>query len=219
MTTRKDIFHHSQKLEPCRRELVHHLELQKDPNRLDHELDQQCDPTKSLDHLLSSPYPDMCPNPSLSLTITLLLVGHCYYLLKKMGRDLSSTFLMAYLKYFLIWRKDFPTSYQSSNMEVHTLSLTFDNMKAVATYLTNGIHITHSRIPSPTQKYTYLHITFYSCHTYLYKNMSHPLQEGSNRSLPRWTLLDVLWQMCHVWITAWNVTGSVLATVRPSYLK
>ena len=41
----------------------------------------------------------MCTNPSLSLTITLLLIGHCYYLLKKMGRDLTSTSLMAYLKY------------------------------------------------------------------------------------------------------------------------
>ena len=67
--------------------LVHHLELQKDPSHLDHQLDQQWDPKQSLDHLLSSPYTDMCPNPSLSLTITLLLVGHSYYFLKKMGRD------------------------------------------------------------------------------------------------------------------------------------
>ena len=72
--------------------LVHHLELWKDPSRLDHQLDQQRDPT-------SSPYPDMCINPSLSLTITLLFIGHSYYLLKKMGRDLTSTSLMAYLKY------------------------------------------------------------------------------------------------------------------------
>ena len=63
--------------------LVHHLELQKDPSRLDHQLYQKRDPT-------SSPYTDMCPNPSLSLIITLLLVGHCYYLLKKMRRDLTS---------------------------------------------------------------------------------------------------------------------------------
>ena len=66
--------------------LVHHLELQKSPSRLDHQLDQQRDPT-------SSPYPDMCPNPSLTLTITLLLVGHCYYLLKRMGRDKIIYFL------------------------------------------------------------------------------------------------------------------------------
>ena len=79
--------------------LVHHLELQKGPSRLDHQLDQQRDPTQCLDHLLSSPYPDMCPNPSLSLTITFLLIGHSHYLLKKMGRDLTSTSLMAYLKY------------------------------------------------------------------------------------------------------------------------
>ena len=72
--------------------LVHYLELQKGPIRLDHQLDQQRDPT-------SSPYSDRSPNPSLSLTITLLLVGHCYYLLKQMGRDLTSTSLMAHLKY------------------------------------------------------------------------------------------------------------------------
>ena len=40
-----------------------------------------------------------------------------------------------------------------------------------------------------------------------------------NRSWPLWTLLAVLWQMCHVWITAWNVTGSVLVTGIPRYLK
>ena len=102
--------------------LVHHLELQKGPSRLDHQLNLQRDYTPS-------PYPDMYPNPSLSLTTTLLLVGHAYYFLKKMGRDLTSTSLMAYLKFFLILRKDFPTSYPSSNMEVHTLSLTLDNMK------------------------------------------------------------------------------------------
>ena len=80
--------------------LVHHLELQKDPSCLDHQLDLHRDPTPS-------PYPNMCPNPSLSLTITLLLVGHCYYLLKKMGRDLTSTSLMAYLKYSLDIKKGF----------------------------------------------------------------------------------------------------------------
>ena len=72
--------------------LVHHLELQKGQIHMDHQLDQQRDP-------MSSPYPQMCPNPSLSLTITLLLVGFCYYFLMKMGRDLTSTSLMAYLKY------------------------------------------------------------------------------------------------------------------------
>ena len=78
---------------------VHHLALQKGPNCLDHQLDQQWDPTQSLDHLLSSSDPDLCPSLCLSLTITVLLVGHSYYLLKKMGRDLTSSSLMAYLKY------------------------------------------------------------------------------------------------------------------------
>ena len=31
--------------------------------------------------------------------------------------------------------------------------------------------------------------------------MSHPPQEGSNRSLAYCTLLGVLWHMCHAWIT------------------
>ena len=31
-----------------------------------------------------------------------------------------------------------------------------------------------------------------------------------NRSLPSWTLLAVLWQMCHVWITYRTSSGSVL---------
>ena len=79
--------------------LVHHLALQKGLNRLDHQLDKQWDPTKDLDYLLSSSDPDLCPSPCLSLTITVLLVGHSYYLLKKMERDLTSTSLMAYLKY------------------------------------------------------------------------------------------------------------------------
>ena len=77
--------------------LVHHLALQKGTNRLEHQLDQQWDPTQSLDHLLSCSNPDLCPSPCLSLTTTVLLVGHSYYLLKKMGRDLTSTSLMAYL--------------------------------------------------------------------------------------------------------------------------
>ena len=79
--------------------LVYHLEIQKGPNLLDHQLVQQWDPTQSLDHLVSSSDPDLCPSPCLSLTITVLLVGHFYYLLKTMGRDLTSTSLMAYLKY------------------------------------------------------------------------------------------------------------------------
>ena len=43
------------------------------------------------------------------------------------------------------------------------------------------------------------------------QDMSHPPQEGSNRSLPSGTLLSVLWQMCHVWITYATVSGSIQA--------
>ena len=42
---------------------------------------------------------------------------------------------------------------------------------------------------------------------------------SSNRSLPSWTHLAVLWQMCHVWITAWSFSGSVLVTGRQIYPK
>ena len=49
--------------------------------------------------------------------------------------------------------------------------------------------------------------------------MSHPPQEGSNRSLPSWTLLDVLWQMCHEWITDWIVSVSIEVTDRLSYTR
>ena len=119
--------------------LVHHLALQNGTNRLDHQLDQQWDPTQSLDLLLSSSDPDLCPRPCLSLTITVLLVGHSYYLLKKMGRDLTSTSLMAYLKYSFDIEDGFPTPNQSSNIEVHTLCLTLNSMKVVTIYLHNGI--------------------------------------------------------------------------------
>ena len=104
--------------------LVHHLAVQKGPNRLDHHLDQQWDPTQSLDHLLSSSDHDPCPSPCQSFTITVFL--------KKMGRGLTSTSLMAYLKYSC-------GPNQSSIMEVHTLFLTLNNMQVVTIYLPNGI--------------------------------------------------------------------------------
>ena len=78
-TTTKNIFHPSHRLESCGRKSVHHLALQKGPNRLDHQLNQQWDPTQSLDHLLPSSDPDLCPSAFLSLTIAVLLVGHSYY--------------------------------------------------------------------------------------------------------------------------------------------
>ena len=90
--------------------LVHHLSPQKGPNRLDHQLDQQWDPTQSLDHLLSSSDPDLCPSPCQSSTITVLLEGHSYYLLKKMGRNLTSTSLVAYLKSSFDIEDEFSTS-------------------------------------------------------------------------------------------------------------
>ena len=83
--------------------LVHHLALKKCLNRLDHQWDQQWDPTQGVDHLLPSTDPDLCPSPCLSLIIIFLLV------VKKMGRDLTSTSLMEYLKY------SFDTENESSN--------------------------------------------------------------------------------------------------------
>ena len=80
--------------------LVHHMALQNGPNRLDHKLYQQCDHTQSLDHLISSSDPDLSQSPSLEFDdYSLVIVGHSYYLLKKMGRDLASPSLVVYLKY------------------------------------------------------------------------------------------------------------------------
>ena len=129
----KDIFHPSHRLESCGRELVHHLALQKGPNRLDHQLDQQWDPSQILDPLLSSSDPDLCPSPCLSLTNTVLLVGHSYYLLKTMGRDLTSTSLMVYLKYSFDIEDGFSNS-KSSKQYGSSLTL-----KVVTIYLPNGI--------------------------------------------------------------------------------
>ena len=64
--------------------------------------------------------------------------------------------------------------------------------------LTNGSSTTpHS---SSHHLHTKLHIStyYYACK---HKNMSHPPQEASNRSLAYCTLLGVLWQMSHSWIT------------------
>ena len=63
--------------------------------------------------------------------------------------------------------------------------------------LTNGLsttpHCSH-------HLHTKLHISTYY-YTCKHKNMSHPPQEGRNRSLAYCTFLGVLWQMCHSWIT------------------
>ena len=56
------------------------------------------------------------------------------------------------------------------------------------------------KLQSSTHLQTKLHIStyYYTCQ---HKTMPHPPQEGSNRSLAYSTLLGVLWQMCHAWIT------------------
>ena len=111
--------------------LVHHLAPQKGPNRLDHQFDKLWNPTQSLDHLLPSSDPDLCPSTCLSFTITGLLVGHSYYLLKKMGRDLTSTSLMVYLKYSFDIEdgfsnsksiKQYGSSYSPPDLEQHESS-------------------------------------------------------------------------------------------------
>ena len=59
--------------------------------------------------------------------------------------------------------------------------------------------------------HTKLHIsTYYSACKH--NNMSHPPQEGSNRSLAYCTLLGVLWQMFHTWIT-YGMVGSNVQTM------
>ena len=46
--------------------------------------------------------------------------------------------------------------------------------------------------------------------------MSHQPQEGSNRSLAHCTLLDVLWQMCHAWIT-YGMLRRTIVLISKSY--
>ena len=71
-------------------------------------------------------------------------------------------------------------------------------------------HITNSRFPSSTQNiYISTHYISFIIHTSTRTCHIHT-QEGSNRSLPSWTLLAVLWQMCHVWITYRTSSGAVL---------
>ena len=72
---------------------VHRLALKKGPNRLDHQLGQQCDPTLSLDDLLPPTDPRLCPSPCLTQIIIFLLA------VKKKGRDLTLIPLMEYMKY------------------------------------------------------------------------------------------------------------------------
>ena len=51
-----------------------------------------------------------------------------------------------------------------------------------------------SRFPSSIHVPTYYTSIHHACQL---KNMPHPPEEGSNRSLPHGTLLEVSWQMCH----------------------
>ena len=72
---------------------LRHLALKKGPNRMDHQLDQQWDPTLSLDHLHPSIDQTLCPSRCLTQIIIFLLA------VKKMGRDLTYISLMEYMKY------------------------------------------------------------------------------------------------------------------------
>ena len=72
--------------------------------------------------------------------------------------------------------------------------------------LTNGLSTTpHS---SSHHLHTKLHIPtcYYACKQ---ETISHPPQEGSNRSLAYCTLLGVLWLMCLAWITYGMVRRTV----------
>ena len=95
----KDIFHPSHRLESCGRKVGTSLGTSEGSKPCGSPVERTEGPTQSLDHLISSSDPDLCPSPCQSLTITVLLVVDSYYLLKKMGRNLTSTSLMAYLKY------------------------------------------------------------------------------------------------------------------------
>ena len=106
MTTTKDIFHPSHRLESCGREAGTSSGTSKGSKQPGSQVGPTVGLTQSLDHLLSLSDPDLCPSPCQSLTITVWL----NYLLKKMGSDLTSTSLMAYLKYSFDIEDGFPNS-------------------------------------------------------------------------------------------------------------
>ena len=126
--TRKDIYNHSQKLEPCRRE-----------TGTSSGTSDGSKPSGSPVGLTERPHIFAIsryvskPKPEFDHYI---VIGRTFLLLSE---EKTSTSLMAYLKY------SFDNEEGSSNFtsikqyEVHTISLTLDNMKVVATYLTNGI--------------------------------------------------------------------------------
>ena len=131
-TTRKDIYNHFQKLEPCRREAG----TSSGTSEGSEPSGSPVGPTER-PHIFTISRHVSKRKPEFDHYI---VVGRTFLLLpEKMGRDLTSTSLMAYLKYSFDNEEGFPTSYPSSTMEVHTISLTLDNMKVVTTYLTNGI--------------------------------------------------------------------------------
>ena len=64
--------------------------------------------------------------------------------------------------------------------------------------LTNGLSTTPHSSSHHLHTKLYISTYYYACK---HKNMSHPPQEESNKSLAYCTLQGVLWQMCHTWIT------------------
>ena len=91
-TTRKEIFHHSQKLEPCRREIG----TSSGTSEGSKPSGSPVVPTEG-PHIFTISRHVSKPKPEFDHYI---VAGRTFLLLpKKMGRDLSSTSLMAYQKY------------------------------------------------------------------------------------------------------------------------
>ena len=93
-TTRKDIYHHSQKLEPCRREIGRSSGTSEGSKPTG----SPVAPTEG-PHIFTISRHVSKPKPEFGHYN--LLVGHCYYLLKRMGRDKIIYFLWIQSEYNL----------------------------------------------------------------------------------------------------------------------
>ena len=138
-TTTKNIFHPSHRFESCGREVGISSGTSEGSKLSGSPVTPTVGPRTKSGPILSSSDPDLCSSPCLSLTITVLLVGHSYYLLETMGRDLTSTSLMAYLKYSFDIEDEFSNSKSIKQYGSSDSLPDLEQHKRCYNLLTNGI--------------------------------------------------------------------------------
>ena len=150
--------------------LVHHLALQKDPSRLDHQLDQQRDTTSS-----------QCPQHESSYNLLNQWDPGEKSLLPQFFRKAAASKIILiqseynlscmlskhckFLKILQVIQKiAYPSGTHPFDIKVSNIGKKKEKRLKKTHVIQNRwvIHFTHSRIQSPTHKYTYLHIAFYS---------------------------------------------------------